>query len=402
MATTGKKDQKLVSMIDIAAAKMGRSKAQKTRNKILAGTADNAYKRSRLKNHSVDHGNYGTFGVSKNSAHDPLLANSVHTANTTIQGNSFLDQTCEILTNQNIKHAQKEIKEGFHNNFDNRDPVKIMEMVQNGMYNQFNISRPKYGIKGYHMPGPHLKDHNYFSQKLPADTTSREKYHFITQAIKQKEWIPDAQEIPGMHPWGEDKYYRNSAEENKYLMSKLKKTTMTARVQRQAREEGVPGPKYDLKNQSDFYHNEIYKHHESAEKFCGFIDEAEWQGHQSPPHKYNPKYKLQDNTRTAKIHKESKWENENLNRLKPLKIKKKEVAPGDYEVCDSFRHTQFGNFKQEVGVTTMFSKAPLKTFIDKEIKTHKFVPGVGHYKYDEDKAQSFMKGSPRPDAMKRH
>lgn len=152
-----------------------------------------------------------------------------------------------------------------------------------------------------------------------------------------------------MHPWGEDKYYHNSADENKYLMSKLKRTTMTAQVQRQAKEEDVPGPKYDLKNQSDFYHNEKYTHHDSAEKFCGFINEAEWQGHQSPAPIYNPSFKLQDKLRIAKIHKESKWENENLNRLKPLKIKKQEVAPGDYEVCDSFRHTQLGNFKQEVG-----------------------------------------------------
>ena len=217
-----------MTMIDIAAAKMGRSKAQKTRQQILAGTADNAQKRSRLKHHSVDHTNFNTFNVSK---HDPLMSNSVHTAQTTNYNGSFLDQTCEILTSQNIKHAQDEIKKGYHKDYGSRDPVQIMEMVQNGMYNQFNVTRPKYGIKGYHMPGAHLKDHNYFSQKLPTDTTDREKYHFITKAIKEKEWIPDAQEIPGMHPWGEDKYYHTSADDNKYLMSKLKKTTMTARVQ---------------------------------------------------------------------------------------------------------------------------------------------------------------------------
>ena len=48
---------------------------------------------------------------------------------------------------------------------------------------------------------------------------------------------------------------------------------------------------------------------------------------------------LQENLRLVKIHKEGKWEKVHQNRVKSIKKKKNEVAPGDYEVINSFRAT---------------------------------------------------------------
>jgi len=67
--------------------------------------------------------------------------------------NSFLDQRCENLTSRNAEFAEKDlVQNGLHKRQNTADPLSVIEMVTNGMYNQFNLSRPKFGCKGYNFP----------------------------------------------------------------------------------------------------------------------------------------------------------------------------------------------------------------------------------------------------------
>lgn len=104
-------------------------------------------------------------------------------------------------------------------------------MVTNGMYNQFNLSRPKFGCKGYNFPNQLLEDNIYKIKSLPKDVTNREKYHFITMAAKKHAFVPGAGDMPGLHPWGTDKYFKHSADNRKWVLTKTPKTSMTERVQ---------------------------------------------------------------------------------------------------------------------------------------------------------------------------
>ena len=38
----------------------------------------------------------------------------------------------------------------------NNGNVTAQEFIQNGMKAEFNLKRPKYGMKGYYMPEPNL------------------------------------------------------------------------------------------------------------------------------------------------------------------------------------------------------------------------------------------------------
>ena len=69
--------------------------------------------------------------------------------------NSFLTQKCENLTQRNSEFVENDLK-GFHKRMSTADPISVIEMVTNGMYNQFNLSKPKFGCKGYNMPNPLL------------------------------------------------------------------------------------------------------------------------------------------------------------------------------------------------------------------------------------------------------
>ena len=43
----------------------------------------------------------------------------------------------------------------------NNGNVTASEFIRNGMKNQFNLKRPKYGLKGYYIPEPNLQDNVY-------------------------------------------------------------------------------------------------------------------------------------------------------------------------------------------------------------------------------------------------
>lgn len=53
-------------------------------------------------------------------------------------------------------------------------------------------------------------------------------------------------------------------------------------------------------------------------------------------------------------------------------------SPGSYEVQDALNKTQWITRKP------VMDKSPQASFIDKYIKKHKFVPGVGSYKETEN------------------
>jgi hypothetical protein len=48
--------------------------------------------------------------------------------------NSFLTQKCENLTERNIDFVDSDLK-GYHKRMSTADPISVIEMVTNGMYN---------------------------------------------------------------------------------------------------------------------------------------------------------------------------------------------------------------------------------------------------------------------------
>jgi hypothetical protein len=142
--------------------------------------------------------------------------------------NSFLDQKCENLTSRNAEFAEMQ---KLHKRQNTADPLSVIEMVTNGMYNQFNLSRPKFGCKGYNFPNQLLADNNYKIKSAPKDVTNRDKYHFITIAAKKHAFVPAAGDMPGLHAWGTDKYFKHSADNMKWVLTKTPKTSMTEDVQ---------------------------------------------------------------------------------------------------------------------------------------------------------------------------
>merc|ERR1712046_240121 len=84
-------------------------------------------------------------------------------------------------------------------------------------------------------------------------------------------------------------------------------------------------------------------------------------------------------------------------RLVPLKKNKDATpAPGHYDTGSAYKKSQDPkrDFKVE--------KSPRVNFTETHAKNKKFLPGVGHYKYEVDRSLNHLSGSPRSIAPRRH
>lgn len=137
-----------------------------------------------------------------------------------------------------------------------------------------------------------LKDHNYMIPGMPIQEGDKLKSGFLNIHLQCHIDKPSAQDVPFLHPWGEDPYYRTSAQINKNVISETPKVLFTTRVMMDAEKEDLPPPTaYKLPSMfKPFNPDKEINHEYTQEKFCSFIEEAKFYGMQSPPAKYNKNF----------------------------------------------------------------------------------------------------------------
>lgn len=123
----------------------------------------------------------------------------------------------------------------------------MFEMISSGMKKQFVLTNPEYGIKGYNLPDPLLKDNNHKIKGLTMQSQKRFKNGFVYNMIKTHSNTPACLDIPLVKPWTEEKYLQHSGDYNKTRFLKEKKVTMTEQVMKQAIIDHVPPAHYETK-----------------------------------------------------------------------------------------------------------------------------------------------------------
>ena len=79
---------------------------------------------------------------------------------------------------------------------------------------------------------------------MPRSSTSKFKAGFTYNHIKQYGQSPAAKDVPGLHAWGTDKYYKMSADNMRGVLPKGKKVTMTEQTMKTSKKNDFPGAKY--------------------------------------------------------------------------------------------------------------------------------------------------------------
>lgn len=166
----------------------------------------------------------------------------------------------------------------------------VFEMIKSGMKNQFILTNPEYGLKGYNVPDPLLCHDSYKIKNLPKISQSRFKNGFTYNMIKAHGETPCCMDLPMLAPWTKDKYYQHSGSYNKNKFMLEKKTLMTEQVMDKAKKDNYPSAKYN--SVTDFKNHQFPYKCDQQEKSLAFYDEATWLGKQSPGAKYNGDYSV--------------------------------------------------------------------------------------------------------------
>jgi len=98
-------------------------------------------------------------------------------------------------------------------------------MITTGMKAEFNLKRPKYGLKGYYMPEPNLHEANY---KIDAFAINRrdKQDHEIDNEVKKHSWVPSAK-YDVLTDWSKPEKFATSTGRVRGRFLKGKKMTMT-------------------------------------------------------------------------------------------------------------------------------------------------------------------------------
>lgn len=115
---------------------------------------------------------------------------------------------------------------------------------------------------------------------------------------------------------------------------------------------------------------------------CAFVDQSRFAGTQTPGAKYilNEKWTIPNSMAHAKILPDvHSGKNSVTSRMSRIQVDRKSPAVGDYNINNAFKGTKE---KREF----KFAKTKLENFTDIIKKKKEFVPGSGHYKYNEKKA----------------
>ena len=103
----------------------------------------------------------------------------------------------------------------------------VFEMVTSGFYKTSNLTNPKDGIKGYNIADPLIADNNFKIKNIARSGISKYKAGFTYTHLKHYGKSPAPADIPGIAPWGTEKYFKMSADNRKGVLPQSKKVTMT-------------------------------------------------------------------------------------------------------------------------------------------------------------------------------
>lgn len=126
----------------------------------------------------------------------------------------------------------------------NNGNVTASEFVRNGMKAEFNIKRPKYGMKGYYMPETNLKDGVYKIDSCAIPIKDRED-HFLDLEVKKHAWVPGPKYNPYPN-WCELPKHAPTPLKFRGRFSLVPKLTMTDEVLKVQKKKNVPGPVYKV------------------------------------------------------------------------------------------------------------------------------------------------------------
>jgi len=123
------------------------------------------------------------------------------------------------------------------------------------------------------------------------------KDNFIDIHLKNNNWQPSAAKYDLIKDWS-----KNFAGRGKFL--KGPKITFTEGVLQENKKRPKPAPtSYDFKQYLGKSIKPSAKPTVASEKFCSFIDQAKWHGHQTPGNKHNVSFHITDSgLQAAKIH----------------------------------------------------------------------------------------------------
>lgn len=123
------------------------------------------------------------------------------------------------------------------------------DMISSGMKTQFNLTNPEHGIKGYKFPNAELEDFNYKIPAFPVQKCSKFREGYLYNHLKSHSFVPGAKDVPFLHEWGKDPYFKHSAELKRGKMPTDPKITWTHRTMKEAKRNNYPGSKYKFKDE---------------------------------------------------------------------------------------------------------------------------------------------------------
>lgn len=187
------------------------------------------------------------------------------------------------------------------------------------------------------MPNHELVEGVYQMKKLTQFKESKYKAGFVYNQIKLHGFVPPAKDVPFLHPWGQDPYFKTSVENKRGKLNKDPKITFAERIMRDEKRKGVPAAKYKFTSEFDIEIEKIDKGNK-AEKFLSFVEDEIARGQSVPGPIYNPNFNSVDPAEHGyKFPNESEWAKKNDCRINPIK-KNSKANPGAefHDISDAF------------------------------------------------------------------
>jgi len=134
------------------------------------------------------------------------------------------------------------------------------------------LTNPEHGIKGYVYPNPCLEEGIFEIPKIAKQKEDKYKAGFLNHHLKLHSFVPPARDVPFLHPWGKDPYYKTSCEIKRGKLNKDPKITYTEKLMRNEKRKGYPAAKYNIPSEFDI---PVMKEPigDKQEKFLSFVED---------------------------------------------------------------------------------------------------------------------------------
>jgi len=87
--------------------------------------------------------------------------------------------------------------------------------------------------------------------KIAKQKEDKAKSGFLNHHLKAHGYVPAAKDVPYLHPWGKDPYFKTTCELKRGKLNKDPKISWTARIMKMEKKKNYPGAKYNFKDSFD-------------------------------------------------------------------------------------------------------------------------------------------------------